>query len=80
MHDDVLTPWPDVFLCTLTQGPPQQVERISRLLVQVDIVPQELDIHLLTVLGQRRQGQLQKDYKFVPRGVCSAASGAKTQQ
>lgn len=35
---------------TLTQGPPEQVEGVFLLLVQVDIVPQELDVHLLTVL------------------------------
>ncbi len=45
-------------MCTLTQAPPELVERISLFLVQVDVVPQELDIHLFTVLWQRRQGQL----------------------
>lgn len=31
-------------------------------LVQVDVVPQELDVYLLTVLEQRRQGQLQREH------------------
>lgn len=39
-------------MAALTQGPPEQVEGISVFLVQVDVVPQELDVYLLTVLGQ----------------------------
>lgn len=41
-----------VSVCTRTQSPPELVEGISMLLVQVDVVPQELDVYLLTVLGQ----------------------------
>lgn len=37
---------------TLTKGPPEQVKWFSGFLVQVDVVPQELYVHLLTVLWQ----------------------------
>lgn len=42
----------------LQQGPPALVEGIARLLVQVDVVPQQLHIHLFTVLGQGGLGEL----------------------
>lgn len=45
-------PTKHVYVCTRTQSPPELVEGISMLLVQVDVVPQELDVYLLTVLGQ----------------------------
>ena len=40
------------YVCSLTEGSPQLVQRISRLLVQVDVVPEQLDVDLLAVLRQ----------------------------
>lgn len=49
----------------LTEGPPELVERLSGLLVEVHVVPQQLHIYLLTVLRQGRLRQLyqQDTYK-----------------
>lgn len=43
----------------LTEGPPELVQRVLVLLVQVDVVPQQLHINLFAVLMQRRQRKLQ---------------------
>lgn len=47
------------YLHALTEGPPEEVERFLGFLMQVDVVPQQLDEDVLTILRQRRQGELQ---------------------